>query len=481
MTEAGKMGSEREGRGHPRRCRKALQVWLLLGALTAFAACDSDPTSMPAPVEASPSAEAVPEEDAADLAGAVPPEPELERQSSEIRSGEPLDLALRRLDLADEERMATVGALKDVVDFRRILPGEVVEVARTGAGELREVELQRAPFERVVVRFGEGITPLAEVVRRVPDVSLRRIEGELDGSLYEAVLAAGGDANLTMRYADLLEWQVDFLTEPRPGDRFRILVREESLDDERLGFGKILAAEYQGARASARAIRYVDSEGTLDWYDDEAKSVRRAFLKSPLSFRRISSRFSAHRLHPILKTVRPHWGVDYAAPTGTPVSALGSGTVVFAGRKGGYGNYLEIRHSSTYTTCYGHLSKFAKGVRKGTRVDQGDVVGFVGSTGLSTGPHLDFRVKQNGGYVDPLKLDSPPGRALAGAEAKRFSSYLGRVWQLAEQLPAGQATPEEVAWAMLAPRATAEEVMAWSPPALATAPPAEDGDVPASR
>ena len=264
-----------------------------------------------------------------------------------------------------------------------------------------------------------------------------------------------------MRYADLLAWQVDFLTETRPGDRFEILVREEWLDGERLGFGKILAAEYDGKLASARAIRYVGADGTLDWYDDDGKSVRRAFLKSPLNFRRISSKFTARRRHPILKTVRPHWGVDYAAPTGTPVSALGDGVVTVAGRKGGYGNYIEVRHSSTYTTCYGHLSKYAKGIKKGTRVEQGEVIGYVGSTGLSTGPHLDFRVKKNGKFVDPLKLDAPAGRTISKSRRDRFDRYRDLVWELSADLAAAGAAPmEPEAWARVGAEGKAEDVMA---------------------
>jgi len=392
---------------------------------------------------------------------AAPPPPPLVRATDDIRKGEPLDGALRRLDLEPAERQATVSALDEFVDLRRILPGERLEVARTEEGELREVTLQRDPFESVRVRFPEGEAPLAERLLREPDVRVCRIEGTLEGSLYDAVIAAGGDANLTMRFADLLGWQVDFLTEPRPGDRFRIVVREEFLDGERLGFGKILAAEYEGERATARALRYVDAQGQLDWYDDDGHSVRRAFLKSPLSYRRISSRFSANRRHPILKTVRPHWGVDYAAPTGTPVSALGAGVVEFAGRKGGYGNYVEVRHNGTYTTCYGHLSRYARGIRRGARVEQGDVIGYVGSTGLSTGPHLDFRVKKNGRFVDPLRLDSPPGRALAGTAVERFRRYRDRAWELADRMGVGESAAETEAWGRVGPAETAEAIMAW--------------------
>jgi murein DD-endopeptidase MepM/ murein hydrolase activator NlpD len=252
-----------------------------------------------------------------------------------------------------------------------------------------------------------------------------------------------------MRYADLLAWEVDFFTEPRNGDRVSIVVEEKHLDGELLGFGRILAAEYRGDRTGIRAVRYVDEAGNLDWYDDDGRSVRRAFLKSPLSFRRISSYFTARRRHPILKRVMPHWGVDYVAPQGTPVSALGAGVVTSAGRRGGFGNYVEVRHNSTYTTCYGHLWKFARGIRRGARVQQGDVIGYVGSTGLSTGPHLDFRVKKNGSYVNPLRIDSPPGRTVPATEKPRFEVYRDGIWGLASELPIGRSVPRSEAWLLI--------------------------------
>jgi len=325
------------------------------------------------------------------------------------------------------------------------------------------VTLRRDRLESVVARFPVGGDPEAETVSLEPELGVRCLRGELSGSLYESLLDAGADANLVMRFADLLAWQVDFLTEPRDGDRFRILVQTKHVDGDDLGFGNILAAEYLGDRVTARAVRYRDVAGQLDWYDDEGQSVRRAFLKSPLTYRRISSGFTANRRHPILKTVRPHWGVDYAAPQGTPVSALGSGVVEFAGRKGGYGNYVEVRHSSTYTTCYGHLWKFASGIRRGARIEQGDVIGYVGSTGLSTGPHLDFRVRKNGSYVNPLTLDAPPGRAIGEADRERYAALRDRAWRLADRVAPGEDVPLAEAWERAPAGQTRSELAALAP------------------
>ncbi len=370
----------------------------------------------------------------------------LVRESACIRKGEPLDAVLRRLDVEPSQRDLVARALASEVDLRRILPGETVEVAHDEDRVLREVVLERDLLTRVRVGLSPDGEASVETLVREPEVYVRRLEGRIENSLYEDMLSAGADANLVMRYADLLAWEVDFVTEPRAGDRVCIVVEEKRLEGEVLGFGRILAAEYAGERASSRAIRYVDEAGNLDWYDDNGRSVRRAFLKSPLSYRRISSHFTARRRHPILKRVMPHWGVDYVAPRGTPVSALGAGVVTFAGRRGGYGNYIEVRHNSTYTTCYGHLWKFGRGIRRGARVGQGDVIGYVGSTGLSTGPHLDFRVKKNGRFVNPLRIESPPGRSVPQAEKSRFELYRDGIWRVADELPLGRAVPLAEAW-----------------------------------
>jgi len=428
--------------------RAAARIGLIL--TVALAGCRSEPP--PAPPS-----------DTARAAREPARPPAWDRTDVEIRRGEPLDLALRRLELTPNERQAVTGALATEVDLRRILPGESVEVARDREGRLREAALRRDLLRSVVVSLADSAAPRVELVEREAEIFLRCLRGTLDGSLYESVLAAGGDANLTMRYADLLAWQVDFLTEPRQGDRFLILVEEEHLDSKTLGFGKILAAEYAGDRASARALRYVTADGTLDWYDDEGRSVRRAFLKSPLNYRRITSGFSASRRHPVLKKVMPHWGVDYAAARGTPVSALGSGVVQQAGRNGGFGNYIEIRHNSTYTTCYGHLSKFAKGIRAGVRVEQGEVIGYVGATGLATAPHLDFRVKKNGNFVNPLRLESPPGRTVPAGERERFAAARQRTWTLAERIDPGESVAVAKAWERVPGGGAKEEVLSAAP------------------
>jgi hypothetical protein len=226
---------------------------------------------------------------AALVEAAVPPEPAalLACHATRVRKNEPLDAVLRRLELLPDERLAAVAALGSEVDLRRILPGEEVEVGRDAAGVLRRVVLRRDPRVSVVADFPPVGAPVARTLEAEPETWLVKIEGDIEGSLYESFLAAGGDANLCMRFADLLAWQVDFLTDPRAGDRFRVLVEELRLRGTDLGFGRILVAEYEGAEAVARATRWAGRDDAVDWYDDEGKSVRRAFLKSPLNYQRI--------------------------------------------------------------------------------------------------------------------------------------------------------------------------------------------------
>jgi murein DD-endopeptidase MepM/ murein hydrolase activator NlpD len=213
---------------------------------------------------------------------------------------------------------------------------------------------------------------------------------------------------LILKFAEVFEWEIDFLTEPQRGDSFRLIFEEYDLNGNFVKYGDILAAEYRSGRHVNQAVIYQIPNGRKDWFDPSGKTVRKAFLKSPLNYRRISSRFSYSRFHPILKKYRPHLGVDYAAPAGTPIVSSADGVVISAGWKGGLGKAVEIRHANGFVTSYGHLSAIARGIRSGARVNQKDLIGYVGSTGNSTGPHLDYRVQVNGRFVNPLKMIAPP-------------------------------------------------------------------------
>jgi murein DD-endopeptidase MepM/ murein hydrolase activator NlpD len=235
---------------------------------------------------------------------------------------------------------------------------------------------------------------------------------------------------LALDLADVYAWDVDFNTEIQRGDSFRVVVEKLSLDGAFARYGRILAAELVRGDRVLRAYRHEGAAGS-GYYDAEGRPLRKAFLRSPLRFTRISSRFSASRLHPALQVRRAHLGFDYAAPAGTPVSAAADGLVTAAGWMGGYGRTVRLRHANGYETLYGHLSRVD--VRPGQRVAQGTRLGAVGSTGLSTGPHLDYRMSRDGRFVDPLRLEAPPAEPIAGAERSAFAETLRRFSPLLDQ------------------------------------------------
>jgi len=231
----------------------------------------------------------------------------------------------------------------------------------------------------------------------------------------------GLDSELINRFADIFAWEIDFFTDPRKGDTFELIwERYLSSEGKILMEGKILAAQYINTKKTYTAILFKDEKNYYDYYTPEGNSLRRSFLRSPLNYTRISSRFSYSRLHPILRIYRPHLGIDYAAPIGTPVSTVADGTVTFVGWKGGFGRFIEIEHRQGITSSYGHLSGYAKGMKKGKEVKQGQVIGYVGSTGLSTGPHLDFRITKNGRYVDFLKEEFPTASSIEPIHSDEF-------------------------------------------------------------
>lgn len=237
------------------------------------------------------------------------------------------------------------------------------------------------------------------------------IGGVIKDNLIESMGEEKETILLALNLSDIFAWDIDFTTDLRKGDIFKIVVESCYLNNEFKKYGNILAAEFINNGQTHHAFRF-EHNGEVDYYDDEGKSLRRAFLKAPLSFRRISSGFSKRRFHPILKIYRPHLGVDYAAPIGTPVSSVGDGTITFAGYKGQNGKLVIIRHPNSFRTYYGHLSKIKKGIRRGVKVKQGQVIGYVGSTGLSTGPHLDYRIKKHNRFVNPLTLKLPRGESV---------------------------------------------------------------------
>jgi murein DD-endopeptidase MepM/ murein hydrolase activator NlpD len=234
----------------------------------------------------------------------------------------------------------------------------------------------------------------------------KKVHGEIITSLWDAVKKDGINPLVALELSDIYQWTVDFFG-LQPGDKFTVVYDELYVDTVSIGLGRIHAATFNHVGKELLAIPFTQ-DSVEAYFDAEGNSLRRAFLKAPLRFNRISSRFSGNRMHPILKIRRPHYGVDYAAPIGTPVYSIGDGRVIMAGYQSGAGKIVKVRHNSVYTSVYMHLSGFGKGITSGKYVVQGELLGYVGSSGLSTGPHLDFRVTRNGSPIDPLKMESPP-------------------------------------------------------------------------
>jgi len=322
-----------------------------------------------------------------------------------------------------------VEAARPVYDLARISAGRpfrlalgadgLIAVFTYGIDELRTLR---------VVRRGEELE--AHLLTRSYETRTAVVAGRIESSLFEAIEAAGEGDQLAVDLADIYAWDVDFNTEIQQGDSFRVVFEKELLEGSFVRNGRILAAELTRGDRVLRAFRH-EGTGGAGYYDAEGRPLRRAFLRSPLRFTRISSRFSRSRLHPILNVRRPHLGVDYAAPTGTPVSATGDGLVIAAGWDGGFGRSVRVRHANGYETLYGHLSRID--VRRGQRVSQGTRLGAVGSTGLATGPHLDYRMCRDGRFVDPLRLRSAPAAPVPAGERAAFDHTVRRCSALLEE------------------------------------------------
>jgi murein DD-endopeptidase MepM/ murein hydrolase activator NlpD len=315
--------------------------------------------------------------------------------------------ALQQFGLSANEINDATAAAQRAYNLRQLRAGNSMSVGRSVEGTLRQIDY-RIDADRMlhIVPQSQGFS--AEV-REIPThTEVAVISGRLEDSLFKAVEVAGESAEVAMRMAQIFGYDLDFYTDPRRGDTFRIVVEKKKYDHgETAGYGRILAAEYVNGSRKYQAMLFHDSTGRPAYYTADGKSLQKAFLRSPLKFGApVTSHFSKARFHPILKTYRPHLGTDYGAPTGTPVQTIGSGRVVFAGRKGGDGNMVHVAHSNGYETYYLHLSRIF--VRAGERVEIGKTIGLVGMTGLATGPHLDFRIVQKGQFRNFETLGLPP-------------------------------------------------------------------------
>jgi murein DD-endopeptidase MepM/ murein hydrolase activator NlpD len=351
-----------------------------------------------------------------------------------VTHNDTLDRIFRRLklNLADLASLRSLPGLRAGLDSLR--PGEALRLTHKD-GQLFGLERRLNESETLqVVRGSSGLQ--ASVLQSPLEMRVRTVRGRIDTSLFEAVEAAGAHDQTAVQLADIFGWDIDFVLDVRPGDSFVVTYPEIWREGVYIKDGPIQAAAFVNQGREFQAVRYTDPQGGSHYYTPDGRSLHKAFLRTPVEFTRVSSRFNSARLHPILNRIRAHQGVDYAAPMGTPVRAAGDGRIRFAGIKGGYGNLVEIEHSRSIVTVYGHLSRFARGTRAGAHVTQGEVIAYVGMTGLATGPHLHYEYRVNGVFKNPQTVTLPGAEPI---DARWREDFLTRSAPLLASLevPAG--------------------------------------------
>ena len=345
----------------------------------------------------------------------------LEVIRDEVRRNEFLADILLRYDIDYNLIDRIARSPRDVFDVRKIRAGNTYSVIRSLDSiprvEFFVYEISSTAYVIVDLRDSLVITRGEREIER----KLARISGTITSSLWNTLVEADADPNLANELSEIYAWTIDFFGIQK-GDHFRAIYEELYVEGEYIGLGKVITSDFYHAGHDYFAF-YFEQDSTGDYFDDEGGSLRRTFLKAPLRYRRISSGFTYSRMHPVLKIRRPHTGVDYAAAAGTPVHAVGDGVVTFAGYTREGGNTVRIKHNGTYSTSYCHFSGYGKGIKQGVYVKQGQVIGYVGSTGLATGPHLDFRFYRNGKPIDPLKVQSPPAEPVDTAFMDEYRLY----------------------------------------------------------
>ncbi len=338
-----------------------------------------------------------------------------------VPAGGNFTAALEKFGLSAGEAASASAAAEHAFNLRQVRAGNTITVGRSVEGTLREIDY-KIDSDRMLKIVPEDRGFTAQVKEIPSKTEVAAVTGRVDDSLFNALEDTGESAELAMRLAQIFGYDLDFNTDPRKGDTFRIVLEKKKYaNGQTAGYGRILAAEYENAGKKYQALLFHDPSGTPGYYSADGKSLQKAFLRSPLKFGApVTSHFNRARLHPILKVYRPHMGTDYGAPVGTPVQTIGSGRVVFAGRKGGEGNMVQVAHSNGYETMYLHLSRMF--AHKGEHVEIGKTIGLVGSTGLSTGPHLDFRILQKGQYKNFEKLGLPPSDPVSKKNLPEFAA-----------------------------------------------------------
>jgi murein DD-endopeptidase MepM/ murein hydrolase activator NlpD len=336
-----------------------------------------------------------------------------------ISRGETLSHLLFHADVDSPTTYQIIQAARPVINFRHLRQGEKVLLVRSRTGQVQSLRYRVSPGEEILIsRHGDKFEATSTQIPHTTEIVT--LQGKVRSSLFDAILEQGEHAELAVRLADIFVWDLDFYTEPQPDDTFRLVFEKTHYAQKQaISYGRILAAEYINNSHPFRAVRFEDQVGQPGYYTPKGKSLQKAFLRSPLKFTaRISSHYSLRRFHPVLRRYRPHLGTDYAAPTGTPVQAVAAGKVLYAGRLGGDGIMVRLRHANGYQTYYLHLSRLF--VRAGQPVRQGQRIGLVGASGLATGPHLDFRVRRAGSFVNFEAMKLPPATPVS---KERFAEF----------------------------------------------------------
>ncbi|NOZ79091.1 MAG: M23 family metallopeptidase [Acidobacteria bacterium] len=344
-----------------------------------------------------------------------------------VAPGDTVESLCRRL--AGDNWLAWRNALLTEMDPKSLRPGMTIDGWHTPDGRLTRVRItiDRRTSVEIELQANRIITR-----REVAPIGHRiiRVEGTITSSLFGAVEAQGARPELAVRLAEIFQWDIDFFKDLRQGDRFLVIVDEEDVNGSFFRYGTIFAARFVNGKRTLNAVIYPGGDGELGYYDLDGHPLKKEFLRAPLRFSRITSRFSLHRYHPVLHRVMPHYGVDYGAPVGTPVHVTADGVVRSASWRGGAGKMITVRHANGYQTSYLHLSRYARGIHRGVRVHQGQVIGFVGQTGMATGPHLDYRVRYRGHWINPLRIASPPAEPIPASRRKRFLRYAKSIERL---------------------------------------------------
>ncbi len=362
-----------------------------------------------------------------------------------VEAGDTLSTVFDRMSLTQRDMIDVLSAAPEAEQLTQIYPGNKLLFTLGEDGKLEKLHYVRNPLESLLLtRHKKGYK--VTTILREPEVRTTFASATIKDSLFLTIQKTGFSGTLAMNLANIFGWDIDFALDIRDGDSFHVVFEEHYLDGRKIRDGDIISAQFTNRGNTFTAIRYTNDKGETEYYTPDGLAVRKQFLRTPVDFARITSKFNLSRYHPILHKIRAHKGVDYAAKTGTPVKASGSGKIEFCGRKGGYGNTIVIDHGNTYSTLYAHLNKFAPGIHSGKRIKQGQIIGYVGSSGLATGPHLHYEFRINGVHKNPLTVKVAYSQPINADEKPQFKAHVEKViaqlnsFKLANKI-AGNTTP----------------------------------------